>query len=70
MRSLSIQETTETGDAYWRSRVVALEGLIAELLIKNQDMRFALQATEQEVSTTGVPSFGFLSKQNCSSPET
>jgi hypothetical protein len=68
MRSLSIQETTETSDAYWRSRVVALEGLVAELLIKNQDMRFALQSTEREELTTGVPSFGFISKQRPSSP--
>ncbi|CAN5598403.1 hypothetical protein BH10ACI4_BH10ACI4_18750 [soil metagenome] len=44
MRSVSTQDITETGDAYWRGRVFTLESLVVELLMKNQAMRFALQA--------------------------
>ena len=46
----SIEEMSEVYDAYWRHRVVTLEILIAELLVKNQDMRFNLQAIEQQRS--------------------
>jgi hypothetical protein len=41
---------SEVCDAYWLRRVVTLEILIAELLVKNQDMRFNLQAIEQQRS--------------------
>ena len=46
----SIEEMSEVYDAYWRHGVVTLEILIAELLVKNQDMRFNLQAIEQQRS--------------------
>jgi hypothetical protein len=47
MQSPSIEEMSEVGDGYWRRRVVTLEVLVAELLVKNQDMRFNLHAIEQ-----------------------
>ena len=53
MQSHSIEEMSEVGDAYWRHRVVTLEVLVAELLLKNQSMRFSLQAMEQEKATPG-----------------
>lgn len=68
MPSPSIQEITESGDAYWRSRVVALEGLVAELLIKNQNMRLALGAT-REMSTTEVSGKSLISEQRSSVPQ-
>lgn len=48
MRSDSIEEMSEVGDLYWRRRVEELEGLVAELLEKNQNMRFVLQAMEHK----------------------
>ena len=48
MQSNSMEEISELGDAYWRHRVGTLEVLVAELLEKNQNMRFSLQALEQE----------------------
>ena len=51
MQSLSIKELSEVGDAYWRLRVVTLESLVVELLVKNQNMRFNLQALEQQKPT-------------------
>jgi hypothetical protein len=53
MQSHSIEEMSEVGDAYWRHRVVTLEILVAELLLKNQSMRFSLQVMEQEKATPG-----------------
>lgn len=51
MQSLSsIEEMSKVGDASWRHRVLTLEIVIAELLVKNQDMRFNLQAIEQQGS--------------------
>jgi hypothetical protein len=46
MQSNPIEEIPEVGDAYWRHRVGTLELLVAELLEKNQNMRFSLQALE------------------------
>ena len=46
--SHSIEEVSEIGDAHWRHRVGILEILVAELLVKNQKMRFDLQAIEQQ----------------------
>ena len=51
MQSLSIKELSEVGDAYWRLRVVTLESLVVELLVKNQNMRFNLQALGQQKPT-------------------
>jgi len=48
MHSNPIEEIFEVGDAYWRRRVGTLEVLVAELLEKNQNMRFSLQALEQQ----------------------
>ena len=48
MKSDAIEEMSEAGDPYWRHRVGALEGLVAELLEKNQNMRFVLKAMEHE----------------------
>ena len=50
MQSHSIEEMSEAGNAYWRHRVVTLEILVAELLVKNQNMRFNRQAIEQQNS--------------------
>jgi hypothetical protein len=50
MQSDSVEEMSEVGDLYWRRRVLTLEVLVAELLVKNQNMRFDLQAIEQEKS--------------------
>ena len=52
MQSNPIEEISEAGDAYWQQRVVTLEFLVAELLVKNQTMRFSLQALEQQKPTT------------------
>lgn len=54
MKSDSIEEMFEVGDLYWRHRVGALEGLVAELLEKNQNMRFVLQAMEHERPKAGA----------------
>ena len=48
MQSEPIEEMSQVDDLYWHHRVVALECLVAELLFKNQSMRFVLQAMEQE----------------------
>ena len=48
MQSNPIEEIPEEGDAYWSQRVVTLEVLVAELLAKNQTMRFSLQTLEQQ----------------------
>jgi len=53
MQSDPIEEMSEVGDLYWRHRVGALEGLVAELLEKNQNMRFVLKAMEHEKPGTG-----------------
>lgn len=53
MKSDAIEEMSEVGDLYWRHRVGALEGLVAELLVKNQSMRFVLQAMEYEKPVAG-----------------
>jgi hypothetical protein len=50
MQSRPIEKMSEVEDAYWRHRVVTLEILVAELLVKNQNMRFNLQAIEQQNS--------------------
>jgi hypothetical protein len=56
MRSHSVQEIIEADDAvYWRDRAAALEGLVSELLIKNQNMRFTLQESEREVCQRPQP---------------
>jgi hypothetical protein len=55
MESPPIQEITETENlVYWRDRVASLEGLVSELLIKNQHMRFVLQETTQERPETAA----------------
>lgn len=53
MESDVIEEMSELGDLYWRRRVGALEDLVAELLAKNQNMRFVLQAMEYEMPGAG-----------------
>jgi hypothetical protein len=49
MQSRSAEEISESFD--WTHRVATLEILVAELLVKNRNMRFNLQAIEQEKST-------------------
>jgi hypothetical protein len=52
MQSQSVEEMSERFDANWRHRVATLESLVAELLVKNQNMRFNLQMIEQMKSTS------------------
>ena len=54
MRLAINQDITETGDAYWRDRVLALESLVVDLLMKNQNMRFAMQAAPSDKTVAGV----------------
>jgi hypothetical protein len=45
------------GDVYWRQAVVMSEALVTEFLLKNQTMRFSLQAREQKkpMANGGAP---------------
>jgi hypothetical protein len=69
MQSHSIEKMSEAGDAYWRHRVATLEILVAELLVKNQDMRFNLQAVEQQKSTAEGAGIEMIHNQSVSSPQ-
>jgi hypothetical protein len=51
MQLRSVEEMSEGFDTNWRLRVATLESLVAELLVKNQNMRFNLQTIEQRKST-------------------
>lgn len=52
MHSHLLEDVSELGEAYWRHRVVTLERVVAELLVKNQSMRFTLQAIQQQKQQT------------------
>jgi hypothetical protein len=69
MQSHSVEKVSEVGDAYWRHRVVTLEILVAELLVKNQNMRFNLQAVEQQRSTAEGAGIEMVHNQRVSSPQ-
>jgi hypothetical protein len=69
MQSHSVEKVSEVGDAYWRHRVVTLEILVAELLVKNQNMRFNLKAVEQQRSTAEGAGIEMVHNQRVSSPQ-
>jgi len=69
MQSHSIEKMCEADDAYWRHRVVTLEILVAELLVKNQNMRFNLQAVEQQKSAAEGSGIEMIHNQSVSSPQ-
>ncbi|AXC16383.1 hypothetical protein ACPOL_7193 (plasmid) [Acidisarcina polymorpha] len=55
MQSDPIEEISEAGEAYWRHRAVILQILVAQLLEKNQNMRFNLEAIDRQRSKVENP---------------
>jgi hypothetical protein len=52
MQSQPVEEMSERTDTNWRHRVATLESLVAELLVKNQNMHFNLQTIKQRKSAS------------------
>lgn len=56
MPSHLLQQGNDAAEiAYWRNRVSCLEMIVGELLAKNQQMRFVIEAQKQEPSATASP---------------